>query len=62
MTRELQLRDKEILDTMRILASGSTTLAALGVEVTKRCGCIVPRIDEAIKRADQNPEHLYWKT
>jgi hypothetical protein len=62
MTRELQLRDVEILRIFDALAPGSDNLAALEQETMKQAGCTLARINEAIKSIDSNPEHMYWRT
>lgn len=64
MTRELQLRDEEILDVLQTLMMGEPdepTIDAAWTETAKICDCDEARIYKALAAVQDNGEHLYWK-
>ena len=66
MTRELQLRDVEILTVFEVMILGEAPdeedRTAAVQETIKRCDCTVARLDEALARVGANSEHLFWRT
>lgn len=62
MNRELELRDKEIIDTFDALAHTSDCQEACAQETMKQTGCTYPRLRAAFEAIEDNPKHIYWKT
>lgn len=64
MSREMQLRDTEILQVLGALMVGAEDKDDIDSDVretAKRCDCAVSRVNEAVERVVHDSKHIYWR-